>query len=255
MSPFASTPRIRGKRHNGFARLLVFALMTAAVMTNGVAASGQEKHAITLSADQSTISAVGVPLMTAEVTINGVAVSGRNVVFTWKVKDDPQPPQPGKISATDANGKAVYRLKNIGGRPGTVTVTAALENLPSITATADVRFELPDGFIALAELPMTLAAARTFCREQGGKLPRMNDSDSLPRADSGQITRIDGFGAPGAPWPSGLPYDRYWTGTEFTGEPAVPGRHGGSWLVGVRSGGVLVHNDGKSVTYRAVCVP
>lgn len=258
MPPFASTPRIREKRCNGFARLLVFAfIMTAAVTTNGVASSSQDgapKHAITLSAEY-TVSAVGAPLMTATVTINGVAVSGQNVAFTWKAKDDSQSPQPGAISATNANGKATYRLNNFDGRARTVTVTAALESFPSITATADVRFVLPDGFIALAERSMTLEAAQTYCREQGGKLPRVNGSDSMPRADSGQVTRIDGFGAPGAPWPSGLPQDRYWTGTEFTREPAVPGQHGGVWLVGVGSGSVLIHNEGKSATYRAVCVP
>ena len=227
--------------------------------TNALAAAGQDavpKFAITLKADQPALSAVATSRMTATVTMDGVAASGQNVVFTWKVKDDPQPAQPGAVLATRANGTATYKLNNVGGRARTLTVTAALESFPSITATADVRFELPEGFIALADLPLSLGLAESFCREQGGKLPRINDGDPLPRSDINQITRIDGFGAPGAPWPSGLIYDRYWTGTKFADEQHyVPGVHSGVWLIGVSNDKVRVHNEGKSVTYRVVCVP
>ena len=259
MLPSPLTPFIRGKRYSSLASLFVFTLiMILSMAANGVAAPSQDgapAHAITLSAERSVTSVADAPLVTATVMVNGVAAPGQKVVFTWRDKDSSQPPQPGKTSATSADGTTTYRLHNFDGRPKTITVTASLENDPSILATADVRFELPDGFIALANRLMALPAAQAYCREMGGKLPRLNDTDSLPRTDEDKVTRIDGFGAPGAPWPSGLPLDRYWTGTAFTGEPADPGYHSGVWLIGVQSERVIVHNEGKSATYRTICVP
>jgi len=79
----------------------------------------------------------------------------------------------------------------------------------------------------------------------------MNKSDSWAWADSDQITHIDGFGVPGALWPSGLPVNGYWTGTEDSDSP------GNSWLVSGHSGEVIIcvafgpQSDSLSV----VCVP
>ena len=68
------------------------------------------------------------------------------------------------------------------------------------------------GFIALSESSMNWVDAKAFCQQQGGRLPRINNSDSLAWNDirDGNInlpgTRIDGFGNVGRPWAEvGLP--------------------------------------------------
>jgi hypothetical protein len=98
---------------------------------------------------------------------------------------------------------------------------------------------------------MTWADAKAFCQRQGGRLPRFNNSDSWAWNNRNTITHIDGFGALGAPWPSGLPSDGYWTGTEVSDYP------GSSWVVGY-SGYVGNHgaaSQSQSVVFRVVCVP
>jgi len=56
------------------------------------------------------------------------------------------------------------------------------------------------------------------------------NSDSWNGWDGRSVVNIDGFGAVGAPWPSGLPRALYWTGTEG---PYFPGDlPGSSWFVG-----------------------
>lgn len=231
-------------------------LVAPAIFLTGVSAFAAEtslKYALTLSTEEAAVNALASPLFTAEVTADGVPASDTKVVFTWQAEGDA--PQPGKIAVVNDKGRASYRLKNPGGRVRTITVTAALEEHPAVTASASVGFELPEGFIALSNRALAPVSAEQFCRDQGGRLPRVNGSDSLPRGDMEKATSIEGFGAPGAPWPSGLPYNRYWTGTEFTGEPAIAGIHGGFWLIGVQSGVVRLHNEGRSVTYGVVCVP
>jgi len=109
------------------------------------------------------------------------------------------------------------------------------------------------GFIALSESDMNWNDAKAFCQQHGGRLPRINNSDSWNGENpSLRGILIDGFGAPGAPWPSGLPSGGYWTGTEgssFTGT---------SWRVsahGVLGAGVNVGDYARSADYRVVCVP
>jgi len=109
------------------------------------------------------------------------------------------------------------------------------------------------GFIALSESSMNWSDAKAFCQQQGGRLPRINDSDLLARADRNKITHTDGFGALGAPWPPGLPSDWYWTGTGTE----LTDASGYSWIVGGRrgSGSVYVTEDRQSQVSRVVCVP
>ena len=115
------------------------------------------------------------------------------------------------------------------------------------------------GFIALSDNLMNWADAKAWCQQQGGRLPRINNSDSLA---SGAIwdsannrfvagIRIDGFGAPGRPWSEvGLPSAFYWTGTEYSDRP------GDSWFVdGVGGDSVDVHNHHQGNAFRVVCVP
>jgi len=108
--------------------------------------------------------------------------------------------------------------------------------------------KLPPGFIALSESDMNWSNAKAFCQQRGGKLPRVNNSDSWN--GKGKAT-IDGFGAEGAPWPSGLPDDGlYRMGTACTAFS------GCSLLVTSQSGKVFVTNTRQSNVYgRAVCVP
>ena len=77
---------------------------------------------------------------------------------------------------------------------------------------------LPAGFIALSESPMNWADAVAWCQQQGGRLPRIDNRDLVVPADFKQAKHIDGFGANGGPWPSGLPDSQYWTGTVASGD-------------------------------------
>ena len=94
---------------------------------------------------------------------------------------------------------------------------------------------------------MTWADAKAFCQQKGGRLPLIDNSNSLGSVPSGAT--VDGFGAVGAPWPSGLRNDNYWMGTV---KPA-PGP-ATSWSVtdGVGVGVGYGHQDNA---FRAVCVP
>ena len=74
---------------------------------------------------------------------------------------------------------------------------------------------LPAGFITLSEAHMTWTDAKVWCQQQGGRLPRINNSNELAFYEIEDGTFIDNFGNTGRPWVEvGLPADRYWTGTE-----------------------------------------
>ena len=127
-------------------------------------------------------------------------------------------------------------------------VLAVMLAVPGMASAAD---QLPKGFIALSESEMTWDDARDFCRQRGGRLPLISGSGSLANVPSG--TPIDGFGSRGAPWPSGLPSDLYWTGTagsDGSGEVWRAVDYGGN------GGGGKVHvfNDARSGVCRVVCV-
>jgi alpha-tubulin suppressor-like RCC1 family protein/putative hemolysin len=118
--------------------------------------------------------------------------------------------------------------------------------------TEEVRRVKELGFIALSESHLIWTRAESYCRQQGGRLPLINSSDSLAWIDNNIITHIDGFGAPGLPWPSGLPEDHYWTGTEDTNYP------GGLRLVvgyTAHNSKVEVRGDRQGTAYRVLCVP
>jgi len=107
---------------------------------------------------------------------------------------------------------------------------------------------LPPGFVALSELPMNWKDAKAFCQQKGRKLPRINNSDSW---NGKGVGTIDGFGTHRAPWPSGLPVDRYWTGTDITDAPSHA--HYVHHFSG--DGSVITLVNPKSNEYRVVCVP
>ena len=229
-------------------------------------------YAITLSAENASPGIVGPTVLTATLTKGGSAVPGESVAFTWQVRGESGGPQAGPITATNAVGQATYELNNIDTTPRTITVTATLASNPKVSASVDVRFELPPGIIAMAPVPMGWADARAFCQQQGGRLPRVNNSDSLPvnaiwdfasdRTVAG--TSVDAFGSVGRPWAEvGLPANFYMTSTEVSDRPA------GSWYANIPDLWWLVHSDSggnvnvtiainlnhRSFNLRVVCVP
>jgi len=119
----------------------------------------------------------------------------------------------------------------------------------SLPAVAGAASDLPDGFIALSESYMTWDQAKTWCRQRGGRLPLLDGSNS--RANPFVISgAIDGFGAVGARWPSGLPNGNYWTGTDcrfFFGPFVV-------FPIGTKINCVTADDTEHSIG-RVVCVP
>ena len=79
------------------------------------------------------------------------------------------------------------------------------------------------GFIALSQDAMTLADAKAFCQQMGGRLPRVNNSDSM-EYDRNSSPSVDVFGVAGASiaalpprttnYISELHLNDYWTATE-----------------------------------------
>jgi len=119
------------------------------------------------------------------------------------------------------------------------------------TATAELGAKAKEaGFIALSESRMNWSEAKAFCQRQGGRLPRINNSDSWDGNNPPlRGILIDGFGYGHRPWSEvGLPSD-CWTGTEYTDGP------GYSWVVSDRDGEVHVVNRHQSGGRRVVCVP
>jgi hypothetical protein len=212
--------------------VLSLCLLLSLPAVAGAFFSRAPQYAITLTADSSKPGHA-----TATVTKNGAAAVGENVAFTWQAKGDS--PQPGPLSATNTLGQATYIL-DAGFK--TITVTAFLQSDPKVTATVDV---LPV-FIAVSESPMSWSNAKAFCQQQGGRLPLINGSTSLGSVSSNAT--IDGFGAPGFPWPSGLPRAHYWTGTVNT----FP--HGPCFVYD-RGGSVAVYDHPQNVLRHVVCVP
>ena len=140
--------------------------------------------------------------------------------------------------------KMIFREKRCTGFMSIFFVYALIFSL-GLPLMADAASKPPSGFITLSESPMTWADAKAFCQQQGGSLPRINNSDSW---NGDTEAAIDGFGASGDPWPSGLPDDLYWTGTAYTD---FPGR---SWIVLYNGGNAKVYSYSQSDVSRAACV-
>ena len=143
-----------------------------------------------------------------------------------------------------------------------------------LPAVADALFQedkeeqLSGEFIAVSESPMTWATAKAWCGQRSGRLPLINGASALSWDEvinskkivvDGIGTVIDGFRPDmneeefrkrALPWSNtGLPGDRYWTGTELAGFP------GYSWAVGNRDGYARVLDALQSYLRRAFCVP
>ena len=127
-------------------------------------------------------------------------------------------------------------------------VFAVLLITPSMCTAAEQQ-KLPAGFIALSESHMPNEDAVAFCKQRGGRLPRINNSDSWD--GKGENIPIDGFGYVHRPWSEvGLPVDHYWTSTGHSDH------QGQSWFVGAFGGSdVVVNNFHQRSSSRVACVP
>ena len=112
---------------------------------------------------------------------------------------------------------------------------------------ADAAEKLPAGFIAISDSKMNWADAKAFCQQKAGKLPLIGGSNSLGKVPKG--TSVDGFGAVGAPWPTGLSVGYYWTDTESSSGP------GDLWIVWADGGNINAVDTSRNDDCRVVCVP
>jgi hypothetical protein len=126
-----------------------------------------------------------------------------------------------------------------------LTGTAAANEQPS-----------SDRIIALSESFMPWADAVAWCQQQGGKLPRINNSDSGDGENPPMANiPVDGFGTAGLPRVKvGLPSDVYWTGT-VVAEIVVADISDRAWFIMFYNGKVSVNASDQSGDLRAFCVP
>ena len=97
---------------------------------------------------------------------------------------------------------------------------------------------------------MDLDDAKAYCASKGGKLPLVKGQKRVStRFGVSDGTPVDGFGLARAKWPSDLPGDEYWTGTEGSNPMRM-------FKVSYSPPGVIgVISVSRAGTYRVVCVP
>jgi hypothetical protein len=198
-------------------------------------------------------------LETVEVKVekSGVTLSGETV--NWSITS-PGGTNGAALSVTssntDASGIASVTVSGANVRRE-VTITATPQSDNSKTATATVRFgdPLPSGFLALFVAPVgssstkNWADAVTFCEQQGGRLPRINGAIALGSGEVSSGDPVDGFGTLGGPWPSGLPSNFYWTGTESSSTSGI------SRYINESGGTVNYNQIAQTQKIYVVCVP
>jgi len=117
--------------------------------------------------------------------------------------------------------------------------------------------KVPPGFVAVSDKKMKYPDAEAFCKQKGGKLLRINKSDSWDGKKQKEAS-VDGFAripngvATGIAWPAGINGDEaYWTATRDAGNPDF------IWYVKKRSTDGEVNFD--KVIHRTqlfvICVP
>lgn len=111
------------------------------------------------------------------------------------------------------------------------------------------------GFIAYSEKPMTWKEAKAYCARHGGKLPRVNNSDTWDgKNPPARGVIIDGFGYGGRSWGDvGVPSGTYWTGTVNPHN-----LYHNPWYVTDQGGygGIAIYNNDNSTSVHFVlCVP
>lgn len=109
-----------------------------------------------------------------------------------------------KIENTDVS--ATVKAGVLGGES---VLTATLAGDPTISASTAVHITLPvpKGFITAPTLPrMIWAEAKDYCEKKGGRLPRINNADTLAPIDRDNGMPIDGFISHNkTSWPAGVP--------------------------------------------------
>ena len=135
---------------------------------------------------------------------------------------------------------------------------AYLMGLPTVVGAAEEAWKSA-GFNALSESPMNWDQAKNFCQQHDGRLPLVGGGERLGGIRPTRGTPIDGFGAEDAPWPNGLPFDRYLTGTVHSSDPNnswyVSSDNASTVSAGASGGKVTAGTTLQGYTRRVVCVP
>lgn len=166
------------------------------------------------------------------------------------------------VYGTDSLGKFFDSQTPYSFRSATGAQLAALE----ARRKADEEAVKAAGFVALSEGEMTWDEAVDYCRQQGGRLPLINDlgnglANFVSRYHAGIF--IEGFGIVGGPWPTGLPAASYFTGTfadyaiSFGDYDDILGDNYISWVGGIHfsARSYPYGSSGESRLHRALCVP
>ena len=117
-----------------------------------------------------------------------------------------------------------------------ITLTSCVGlNLPRGSTVPNAAQQSTGEFIAMSEVKMSWPDAKAWCEQQGGRLPLIGGDESSAAAPKG--IPIDGFGSNLGPWPSNLPGDNYWTGTESL----LSTRFNVSWAVDKQGNMIRAH--------------
>lgn len=231
-----------------------------------------------ISVNQGTLTQIFKPT-----TFGNTSISGRTSIYRFKHKiEDVFCYQEGNEYSGD---QFDYGLMCVGkfddgkfplslmGHDGTAYGTCTLRNQSTNGSTvgqtrADKSTRVSEsarenGFIALSDNSMNWADAVAWCQQQGGRLPRVNNSDSLPFGNVPivQVKRyfdsssIDGFGSSHRFWSEvGLPIPAsYWTGTAISS--SHPSLDGQMYIVGGVGGVSIYGPSSKNSFHRVACVP
>ena len=143
------------------------------------------------------------------------------------------------LLAASANGQTADALNNtsLGGHSAHKAIDA-----------------LPPGFIALSESRMNWEDAVTYCWRQGGRLPRINNSNVWDGTADSDSIMLDAFGTLGDDWPVDLPRAYYWTGTLYSADPDYVGY---AWGVRIVRDGIIgvIGVKAEDTLLRVVCTP
>jgi len=113
----------------------------------------------------------------------------------------------GIVDAVKSAGSTSGSTSGSSGGPG------AAQEAPKAQASASI--------IAVSTKEMKYSDAVAFCKQKGGRLPLINNSDTWDLKQPIKGTPVDGIaGGMDAPWPAELDRDgRYWTGTNVANDP------------------------------------
>ena len=166
---------------------------------------------------------------------------------------------PARADALDKARRATDTLRSIGVPLGKSAESPAPApgqgTVPKAQATAQ---PAPAGFLALSASNMNWNQAKAFCQQQGGRLPLIEGSESLGGIRPRPGSAIDGFGKVDASWRTGVPFDRYWTGTVHSSDPhsawGVHSDNASTVSPGSPGGKVTASTTPIGYTRRVLCV-